>query len=439
MKSRLFWKIMVGFWVTFIIVNQGGWLVVRMYSEPRPSYYRSVAEKIGPIQLAAVKTALEVGGLRAVEKLKANWPERIRDQVEIEAADPDDVRPHDDDEGGVLVETAVARNGTHYRLTYQLPEWGNDWSVLDALNPRDELLAMGMVGALFFSGVLAFYLTRPVQRIRKGFASLAGGDLATRLRPQIGRRRDEIADLAKDFDTMAERLQQLVLMRDQLLHDVSHELRSPLARLNQAIALVRQDPANTDMSLQRIETEIRRLDELVGELLSLARAESGESSRDQYFDLPALIDTVVANANFEARAQDVTVKFNTASAQEGLVRGNVELMRRTLDNVIRNALRVSATGQAIDVDLSTPTDQNQFLVTVTDSGPGVPNGKLDKMFEPFVRLDDATAGKGYGLGLAIARRGILALGGSIEARNRQPRGLEVRITLPIHSLGAASA
>jgi two-component system OmpR family sensor kinase len=169
-----------------------------------------------------------------------------------------------------------------------------------------------VVGALFFSGVLAFYLTRPVQRIRKGFASLAGGDLATRLRPQIGRRRDEIADLAKDFDTMAERLQQLVLMRDQLLHDVSHELRSPLARLNQAIALVRQDPANTDTSLRWIETEIRRLDELVGELLSLARAESGESSRDQYFDLPALIDTVVANANFEARAQSVTVKFNPA-------------------------------------------------------------------------------------------------------------------------------
>ncbi|MBL8265442.1 sensor histidine kinase [Steroidobacter sp.] len=435
MKSLLFWKIMFGFWLTFIAVNQFGWLVVRVFSEPRPSYYRTMAEKMGPVQLGAVKAALESGGLRAVEKLQAAWAEDIRDDIEIHAIDPDarDVAP----ERGYLWVTAVARNGTHYLVTYELPAWSGDWSVIEALNPRDELLAMGMVGALFFSAGLAFYLTRPVQRIRKGFARLAGGDLSTRLLPSVGRRRDEIADLAKDFDTMAERLQQLVLMRDQLLHDVSHELRSPLARLNQAIALVRQDPANTDLSLQRIETEIRRLDELVGELLSLARAESGESSGDQYFDLHELIQTVVANVNYEARAQGVVVNFSSASPQEGLVRGNVELMRRTLENVLRNALRVSAAGQAIDVDLSTP-DGTQFLVRVTDSGPGVPGNKLDKMFEPFVRIGNNNTNKGYGLGLAIARRGIVALGGNIEARNRQPRGLEVRITLPVHSLGTAA-
>ncbi|WP_129779501.1 HAMP domain-containing sensor histidine kinase [Peristeroidobacter soli] len=436
MKSPLFWKIMFGFWLAFIAVNQFGWLVIRMYSEPRPSYYRSLAEKIGPVQLGAVKAALESGGLRAVERLQATWSEDVRDAVEIQAIDPEarDIAP----ERGYLWNTAVARNGTHYRLTYKLPRWSADWSLIEALNPDTRLLAMGMVGALLFSGALAFYLTRPVHRIRTGFARLAGGDLSTRLLPSVGRRRDEIADLAKDFDTMAERLQQLVLMRDQLLHDVSHELRSPLARLNQAIALVRQDPANTDLSLQRIETEIRRLDELVGELLSLARAESGESSGDQYFDLPELIQTVVANVNYEARAQGVVVNFNSSAAQEGLVRGNVELMRRTLENVLRNALRVSAAGQIIDVELSTPDRNRTFLVSVTDTGPGVPDSKLEKMFEPFVRLGDAGANKGYGLGLAIARRGILALGGNIEARNRQPRGLEVRITLPVHSLGATT-
>lgn len=436
MKSPLFWKIMLGFWLAFIAVNQFGWLVVRMYSEPRPSYHRSLAERIGPVQLGAVKAALESGGLRAVERLQATWSEEVRDAVSIQAIDPDarDVKP----ERGYLWQTAVARNGTHYLLTYELPRWSADWSVLEVLNPRDELLAMGMVGALFFSAALAFYLTRPVQRIRTGFARLAGGDLSTRLLPSVGRRRDEIADLAKDFDTMAERLQQLVSMRDQLLHDVSHELRSPLARLSQAIALVRQDPANTEVSLQRIEIEIRRLDELVGELLSLARAESGESSGDQYFDLPELIQTVVASVNFEARTRGVTVNFDNTAAPEGLVRGNVELMRRTLENVLRNALRVSAAGQIIDVELSTPARSQQFLVTVTDTGPGVPDSKLDKMFEPFVRLGDSGTNTGYGLGLAIARRGIVALGGNIEARNRQPRGLEVRITLPVHSLGTAA-
>jgi len=341
-------------------------------------------------------------------------------------------RPRDEaaaESDDMLVEYATAPGGKRWRLTYELPRAEREWSLLDAFDPPDDLLIMGTVGGLFFSAALAFYLTRPVQRIRKGFELLAAGNLATRLQPSIGRRRDEIADLARDFDGMAERLQQLVLVRDQLLHDVSHELRSPLARLNQAIALLRQDPANAEMSLMRIETEIRRLDDLVGELLSLARAESGEAG-DHYFDLPQLIDSVAANAAFEAGTRNVSVEVHAAVTEARIVRGHAELMRRALENVIRNALHVSAPGQKVEISLW--IEAAHFVVTVADAGPGVASGKLAAMFDPFVRLQNASPGKGYGLGLAIARRALLTLGGSIEARNRTPQGLLVTMQLPVH-------
>lgn len=231
---------------------------------------------------------------------------------------------------------------------------------------------------------------------------------------------------------MAERLQQLVAVRDQLLHDVSHELRSPLARLAQAIALLRQDPSHAAPSFERIETEVRRLDELVGELLSLARAESGESARDSYFDLPELIETVMANAAFEAEARGVLVKLRDVGGREGIVRGNAELMRRALENIVRNAVYFTPEKGTVEVALVIDVAASCFIVTVSDEGPGVPAGKVEEMFDPFVRLDESSERKGYGLGLAIARRAVLALGGSIEARNRAPTGLVVTVTLPIH-------
>ena len=271
-----------------------------------------------------------------------------------------------------------------------------------------------------------------MRSIRSGFERLAGGDLSTRLQPEMGRRRDEIADLANDFDRMAERLQQLVAVRDQLLHDVSHELRSPLARLAQATALLRQDPAHAAASCERIETEVRRLDELVGELLSLARAESGESARDSYFDLPELIETVMANAAFEAEARGAAVKLRGVSGQEGIVRGNAELMRRALENIVRNAVHFTPERGVVEVGLANEEAENRFIVTISDEGPGVPPGKVNEMFDPFVRLDESAERKGYGLGLAIARRAVVALGGSIDARNREPTGLIVTVTLPRH-------
>lgn len=424
MRIALYWKILLGFWFTFILINQVSWLIYLLVWEPRPSWQRSVAERFAPVQLAAARTAIELGGIPGYEKLLQAWPKEYDDVVDIHrlyqaVSGPD-----------YMTVQAAAPDGEVWQIAYRLPE--DHRHKRDLFYISSDLMVLGTAGGLIFSAVLAWYLARPVRSIRTGFERLANGELSTRLRPSMGGRRDEIADLANDFDRMAERLQQLVAVRDQLLHDVSHELRSPLARLAQAIALLRQDPSHAAASFERIETEVRRLDELVGELLSLARAESGESTRDSYFDLPELIETVMANAAFEAEGRGVSVRLRDVGGREGIVRGNAELMRRALENIVRNAIYFTPEEGTVEVALTIEQAAGQFVVEVSDEGPGVPSGKVDEMFDPFVRLDESSERKGYGLGLAIARRAVLALGGSIRARNREPAGLVVTVTLPIH-------
>lgn len=433
MRRSLYWKILFGFWVTFVLVNQASWAIYLAFWEPRTSAERAAAEDHGRLQLDAAKAAVEFGGLPAFEHLQATWPEDRGSPLTVTSQDAAAAVPD------VISIQVTAPDGAHWWLNYQLPEERPRSSgITRFFYFSSDLLIMASAGGLMFSAALAWHLTRPVQRLRKGFEQLAAGDFDTRLQPEMGGRRDEIADLANDFDRMAERLQQLVSMRDQLLHDVSHELRSPLTRLSQAIALIHQNPAHAAASLERIEKEVRRLDELVGELLSLARAESGESLRDRYFDLPELIQTVIDNAAFEAQAKGVIIDMGSVSGREGIVRGSAELMRRALENVLRNAVQVSQPKQMIEVSLATDALSNRFVVTVADEGAGVPSAKLDKMFDPFVRLDESAQSTGYGLGLAIARRAIVALGGSIEANNKKSRGLVVTITLPMHAICASA-
>ena len=191
-----------------------------------------------------------------------------------------------------------------------------------------------MVGGLLFAAVLAWYLTKPIRRLRDGFTELAQGRLGVRLKEHMGRRRDELADLARDFDSMAERLQRLITSREHMLHVVSHELRSPLARLHMAVGLAQQDPRRLSTTLERIELEAKRLDEMVGEVLTLARAESGSQQLDDYFDLASLALTVTNDARFEAQPSGVKVETNLGKAppqEHPTVKGNAELLRRALE------------------------------------------------------------------------------------------------------------
>jgi two-component system OmpR family sensor kinase len=301
-----------------------------------------------------------------------------------------------------------------------------------------EPMAAGIFVSLIFAALLALYIARPIRVLRGAFNAAAAGDLTARVGPQIGGRRDELADLGRDFDNMATRLQSLIEGQRRLLHDVSHEMRSPLARMQAAIGLARQQPEKMPATLERVERETERMDVLVGELLTLARLEAGVNSsaegaradaRSEKLSLNELVADLVEDARFEAQASGREVKF--VSCGEALLQGQPELLHRAIENVVRNAVKHTTAGSSVEVEISVNAQRGIATLTVLDRGPGVPEAELAAIFDPFFRSSATTSSDGHGLGLAIARRVVQTHGGAIRAVNRAGGGLQVEIELPL--------
>ncbi len=278
---------------------------------------------------------------------------------------------------------------------------------------------------------LAWHLTSPIRRLRTAAQSLATGDLTARVTISGKGSGNEVADLGRDFNRMAERIEKLVTAQKQLVRDVSHELRSPLARLGVALGLARRvSPPSATAALDRIELESERLNEMIGELLTLSMLESGGDRLDvKPFDIVGLVDEVVRDANFEAAAHDRNVRF--APCPPLILSGDRETLRRALENVVRNAVRYTAQGQAVEIRLETD-DPDSVVIRVRDHGPGVPDHALENIFRPFYRVGesrDRQSGS-TGIGLAIAEKTVKLHGGSVKARNVPDGGLEVEIMLP---------
>jgi two-component system OmpR family sensor kinase len=297
-------------------------------------------------------------------------------------------------------------------------------------------LIIGGLAALVTSLVLAWYLSRPLRHLRWGLHRMAEGRFDTRVQPLIGRRRDEIADLAHDIDSMATQLQQLIESRRQLLHDISHELRSPLTRLQAAIGLMRQDSSQTTVMLDRIERESERLDALIEEMLTLHRLAGSSGLAHERVDVIELLQAIVEDAEFEARAAGRSLSIEAPGRFVAEVNG--ELVCRAFENVIRNALKFSPPGSEVEVRAQVGGDGTELVTTVGDRGPGVPPDMLEAIFEPFIRVEGSESVRGSGLGLAIARRAMLVHGGRISAALRPGGGLEVKLRLP-SAAGAAVA
>jgi two-component system sensor histidine kinase CpxA len=306
-------------------------------------------------------------------------------------------------------------------------------------------LIIGVITSGLVCYLLAWYLTMPIVRLRAAARQLAAGDLTARSGSPASQRGDEVAGLVRDFDAMAERLEILVKAQSRLLNDISHELRSPLARLNVALGLARQRAGveSTDM-LDRIELEASRLNELIGRILTLARLEDGEQGVPQTpVPLGELVASVAEDAEFEAQERRCHVHTSIPDGDWG-VRGKDSLLHSAVENVVRNAIRYTAEGTSVEIALSNEecAGGREAVLRVSDSGPGVPADALEKMFEPFYRLDDARGRLtgGVGLGLAITERAVRFHGGKVAAFNRAEGGLRVEIRLPlIAKLGAAAA
>lgn len=304
------------------------------------------------------------------------------------------------------------------------PHWGAGPPPPHPRLPFLPLLVCTLV-SLAFAALLAWYFAKPIRQLRQALVSAAEGNLDTRLAPDM-RRNDELTDLGREFDRMASQLQSLMDGQRRLLHDVSHELRSPLARMQAATGLLRQQPDKTSACIERIERESVRMNLLVGELLTLSRLEAGVAeSREERVALDELLADLVEDARFEAESSGRGICFQNGGSVS--VMGQSELLRRALENVVRNALHHTPEGSSIQVFLQ--HEGKTALVMVDDEGSGVPEAALQTIFEPFFRAHPSS-GDGHGLGLAIARRIIEAHGGRISALNRPAGGLRVELRLP---------
>lgn len=446
--GRLFWKIFFGLWLTLLVTGAivGG--LVWQHNKQRIEQLEVLVD--GPRADFGVNAAARVlreEGTTGLDEIIERRSLRHRRPLPVLIVN---------DEGKDLLGRAVPKIMLHKALEalndprqsaiqkVSTPEGENFLLFVPrrdhpAMHHRDRIprhlpflpLLIVFVGSLLFSAGLAWYITRPIRYLREATNRFAEGKLDTRVMPNIGKRKDEITDLARDFDYMAEQVQQLVATQRRLLNDVSHELRSPLARLQVAIEMSRQQPDKAEALLQRIEKESQRLDELVGELLTLSRLEAGVHNNEKdYFDISGLVASIADDARFEAENQNKQVIFN--NEQEVLVNGSIELLRRAIENVIRNAIYY--TPELTQVAIALDHEEDHVNIIVCDSGKGVTEEKLADLFQPFIRINDSKQNvkiPGYGLGLAIARRAIEVHQGRIGAYNRESGGLCITMRLPV--------
>ncbi|HYK37490.1 HAMP domain-containing sensor histidine kinase [Alloacidobacterium sp.] len=309
-----------------------------------------------------------------------------------------------------------------------------------AVGLSHAVIALRWCVALLVSGFICYlltrYLTTPILRLREASQRLAGGDLSTRAADGMERRHDEIGSLVRDFNAMAARIEGLVTGQRQLIYDISHELRSPLARLNVALDLGRERKGD-DPAFAQMERDIERLNQMIGRLLTIARLDTTATPISMtHLDLTELVSQIVQSADFESHERGGGVRL--AAAGPCFVEGNAELLYSAIENVIRNAIRFNNPGETVEVRLVAVSEFNvedanrkpMLRLIVRDHGPGVPEPELINIFQPFYRVADNRSGNGAGLGLAIADRVVHVHGGSIHARNAVPRGLEVEIRLP---------
>jgi len=454
---RIFFKIFLSFWLIVLLIGLAVYVTWIIQPEVVVSRWRSVTgEALDFYAQSAVEIADRQGPASLTEYFN-----RLERNTHIHAGLLDDrgalvagvISPRARDLGlrslrtgqpeldlarltGAGAHPVVGPSGRKYVLVTEMSR-----SPFGPFRPGPGKQLLRVLLAVIISGGLCYalttYLTRPVLHLRTAARRLSEGDLSARASEAMERRRDEIGDLVRDFNQMAGRIEGLVMAQRQLITDISHELRSPLARLNVALGLARQrGGGDTDPNLDRIEREAERLNEMIGQLLALARLDDRTSPPgSDEVELPAVLQEIAADAEFEATARNCTVRLT--GLQPCKVHGNPELLRSAVENVVRNAIRYTAEGTEIDISLRCQTDEtgkDWAIISVRDFGPGVPDSELPKLFHPFYRVADARERQtgGVGLGLAITDRALKIHGGSVQAKNAATGGLLVEMKLAVN-------
>src|SRR5689334_2413924 len=454
---NLYLKIFIWFWLAMIIINV---VLFAAFALTRPTptrrSWRDLAQT-GPNAQKAAEIYEQSGtqglfaALQATEKssgVGATFFDENGNELSGRPAPPDArelmAKPSEsrDIEFNFAVEnTLVARpvtsaKGQRYIYLAHIPR--------PPFQPTFQTLGVRLLVVLVIGGIfcywLARYLTQPILKLRTTTNELAEGNLGARVSKKLAKRQDEVGQLGRDFNSMAERLESMVRAQQRLLGDISHELRSPLARLGVALGLARQrSGAEANGALDRIERESDNLNEMISHLLTLTRLESGTDGRKRTeVDLAALVHDVVQDADFEARSVNRSVRI--VSSESCSINGVEELLRSAVENVVRNAVRFTPEGTAVEVSLRRQNggSDNFAVISVRDRGNGVPDEALERIFRPFYRTEDARdrqSGGGTGLGLAITERAVRMHGGSVQAVNATGGGLAVEMRLSLNSLG----
>lgn len=336
----------------------------------------------------------------------------------------------------LIAQPVTGTSGQAYVILLELPA-----GLVQLLGQMYHAITLRFVAALLASGVVCFlmvkYLTSPIIKLQSAVRKFAQGDLGVRVAEKIGSRQDEIADLGRDFDLMAARIETLMHAHERLLRDVAHELRSPLTRLNVALEISRKHSnARMTGSLDRISTETAKLSRLISQVLELSRLENaGAELHLEPFCLEKVIDRIVHDANFEGQAHTHLVAFH---CEQGVtLTADGRLIHSAVENVVRNALRFTPPGAQVEIKqvVRYHRGKGMVVVVISDKGPGVPQTALKDLFNPFFRVADrrGRTGGGAGIGLAIAFYAVSRHHGTIHAENRDNGGLTVEIRLPLET------
>lgn len=322
-------------------------------------------------------------------------------------------------------------DGAVYRVLFDPPPRPGPFSPPFSWGVRASLVAFALAASGLISWLLARSISKPVRRLQAAAHTLSSGNLDARAGDEVTRRKDELGVLGREFDSMAERLSALIAARQRLLRDLSHELRSPLARMEMAIGLARQDPANMPSQLDRVERESARLDQLIGHILEYARLERDPSTFTfEELDLPELVRQILHDAEFESQSPPGRLRLTTEDALR--IRAEPHVLHSAIDNVVRNALLHGDPDKPVETTLGEDTEG--VHLSVRDFGPGVLEEDLPRIFEPFYRAaipgTHRVSTEGTGIGLAITQRAAALHGGRVAARNADGDGLIVTICLP---------
>jgi len=459
MNRRLFWKIFLPFWAAQAVLLGALYLRLHYRITSEHPWWIQPERREMPVLANLAATTFERQGQAGLATLLDNLslPRRsqfwlvdsegrelsgraIPPQVVQDAAAAEKTEGlHRSYEANVLAATAATSQGKYVLIAELVPP------PLSERVPGDILwtLKLGTIFSAIICFLIAHYLTKPIERLRDATNQLARGNLDIRAGENLGSRSDEIADLVRDFDSMAGELRKQIKSERSLLSGVSHELRSPIARMRLALTLARRaaDSEREEM-LDRIEQDTIQLDSMLEQILTVARMESGQiKPKFETLSLSELVDDVLHDAKFEATGKNIAIHYDGVDNVQ--MNGDPGMLRSAIENVVRNAIFYTGQGGKIEVKLTTE-GRNAYL-SVIDNGPGVPPDKVMYIFEPFYRADDSrgSATGGMGLGLAIVHNAVeMHKGAGIMARNVEPHGFEIMFrfpTIPGSQRGSAEA